>query len=115
MAEQAAGNAEQGLEGTGYPFGPFSEHRDRIERITSRLDVADDLSERADLGSELVRSVSRYEDTFERAILPRLHDLSQPMLDQLKEDREALTEAMDEIHHRTMGIDPRNVHASDGQ
>ncbi len=37
------------------------------------------------------------------------------MLDQLEEDRETLREAMEEIHHRTMGIDPRNVHASDGQ
>jgi hypothetical protein len=36
-------------------------------------------------------------------------------MEEVDRDREALREAMDEIHHRTMGIDPRNVHASDGQ
>ncbi len=96
-------------------FSPFSEERARIERITSRLDDTNDLSERADLGSELVRSVSRYEDTFERAILPRLQDLGHAVLDQFEEDREELREAMDDIHQRTMHIDPRNVHASGGQ
>ena len=44
-------------------FGGFSEDRLRIDRIVSRLDVTDDPIERADLGSELVRAVSRYEDT----------------------------------------------------
>jgi hypothetical protein len=33
----------------------------------------------------------------------------------LERDREDLRVEMDEIHHRTMGIDARNVHASDGQ
>jgi hypothetical protein len=115
MAEQAAGNAKQGLEETGYPFGDFSEDRDRIERITSRLDVADDLTERADLGSELVRSVSRYEDTFERVLVPRLPEADADVLAEMDKDRTALRDTMDEIHQRTMGIDPRNVHASDGQ
>jgi hypothetical protein len=96
-------------------FGPFSEERARIDRITSRLDVTDDPSERADLGSELVRSISRYEDTFERAILPHLDGSDQGLLDQMERDREQLRVAMDDIHQRTMGIDPRNVHTSDGQ
>jgi hypothetical protein len=96
-------------------FGAFSEERSRIDRITNRLDIATDPSERADLGSELVRSISRYEDTFERAILPRLKEHDQAVLDHMESDREALREAMDDIHQRTMGIDPRNVHASDGQ
>jgi hypothetical protein len=51
----------------GLDFGPLQEERLRIDRIVSRLDVTDDLTERADLASELVRSVSRYEDTIERA------------------------------------------------
>jgi hypothetical protein len=51
--------------------------RARIERIASRLDVADDLTGRADLGSELVKSISRYEDTFERALLPMLEGHAQ--------------------------------------
>ena len=75
--------------------------------------MTDDLIERADLGSELVRAVSRYEDTFERALLPLLSDPN--LFGDLDEDRAALRDTMDEIHQRTMGIDPRNVHASDGQ
>jgi hypothetical protein len=96
-------------------FGGFSEDRLRIDRIVDRLDVTDDLVERADLGSELVRAVSRYEDTFERVLTPRLEGAAPESLDEMEQDREALREAMDDIHQRTMGIDPRNVHASDGQ
>jgi hypothetical protein len=96
-------------------FGQFSEERARIDRITNRLDVTDDPSERADLGSELVRSISRYEDTFERAIAPHLDRSDHALLDQMEADREQLRSAMDDIHQRTMGIDPRNVHTSDGQ
>jgi hypothetical protein len=96
-------------------FGPFSEERARIDRITARLDVSEDLIERADLGSELVRSASRYEDTFERALLPRLEESSEDVVEGLQRDRDHLREAMEEIHQRTMGIDPRNVHAADGQ
>ena len=58
-------------------FGPLYDERLHIDRIVSRLDVTDDLVERADLASELVRSVSRYEDTIERALFVRL-DISAP-------------------------------------
>src|ERR1019366_2020854 len=96
-------------------FGPLHDERLRIDRIVSRLDVTDDLVERADLASELVRSVSRYEDTIERALFVRL-DISAPaVLEELGRERDQLREAMTVIHERTMGIDPRNVHASDGQ
>jgi hypothetical protein len=99
----------------GLDFGPLQEERLRIDRIVSRLDVTDDLTERADLASELVRSVSRYEDTIERALLARL-ELSAPLvLEELGHERDQLREAMTVIHERTMGIDPRNVHASDSQ
>jgi hypothetical protein len=96
-------------------FGPFSEERLRIHRITARLDETQDPEERADLGSELVRALSRYEDTFERALLPHLNGSDDHVLGDLDRDREALRDPMDDIHQRTMGIDPRNVHASDGQ
>ncbi len=117
MAEQAESEEKQrlGREAGSPTFGAFSEERARIERIISRLDVTADLIERADLGSELVRAVSRYEDTFERALLPRLHESDPNLFGDLDEDRAALRDTMDEIHQRTMGIDPRNVHASDGQ
>jgi hypothetical protein len=117
MAEEADSEERQRLEReAGSPtFGAFSEDRTRIERITSRLDVTGDLIERADLGSELVRAVSRYEDTFERAFLPRLQESDPDLFQDLDQDRAALRDTMDEIHQRTMGIDPRNVHASDGQ
>jgi hypothetical protein len=117
MAEQANSEEKQGLNSGAVPaaFGPYFEDRERIDRIATRLDVADDLTERADLGSELVRAVSRYEDTFERAVVPRLDGTDPGLLQELDKDRAALRETMDEIHQRTMGIDPRNVHASDGQ
>jgi hypothetical protein len=37
------------------------------------------------------------------------------VLEELGRERDQLREAMTVIHERTMGIDPRNVHASDGQ
>jgi hypothetical protein len=112
MAEPAQKGSQEGLPA----FGGFSEDRLRIDRIIDRLDVTGDLIERADLGSELVRAVSRYEDTFERTLRPRLVGSgSDHLLDALDRDREELRDVMDEIHQRTMGIDPRNVHASDGQ
>lgn len=49
-------------------FSPLEDERERMERILDRLKVADYLTERAELGSELVRSASRYEDTLERAV-----------------------------------------------
>jgi hypothetical protein len=96
-------------------FGPLQEERLRIDRIVSRLDVTDDLVERADLASELVRSVSRYEDTLERALFVRLGEPVPAVVEELGRERGQLREAMKVIHERTMGIDPRNVHTSDGQ
>jgi hypothetical protein len=96
-------------------FGPLYEERLRIDRIINRLDVTDDLAERADLASELVRSVSRYEDTVERSLLIRLTDTRSAVLEELNHERDELRKVMTVIHKRTMGIDPRNVHASDGQ
>jgi hypothetical protein len=113
MGEPAMGDPD--AHETSLIFGGFSEDRLRIDRIVSRLDVTADPIERADLGSELVRAVSRYEDTFERVLRPRLEESGREQMDALDREREALRQAMDEIHQRTMGIDPRNVHASDGQ
>jgi hypothetical protein len=96
-------------------FGPLHDERLRIDRIASRLDVTDDLVERADLASELVRSVSRYEDTIERSLFVRLAESPHAVPEDLNQERDELREAMTVIHQRTMGIDPRNVHASDGQ
>jgi hypothetical protein len=96
-------------------FGPLYEERLRIDRIVSRLDITDELAERADLASELVRSMSRYEDTIERALFVRLAQPPDAALEELNTERDELRELMTVIHRRTMGIDPRNVHASDGQ
>jgi hypothetical protein len=96
-------------------FGPLYDERLRIDRIVNRLDVTDDLAERADLASELVRSASRYEDTVERSLLVHLTDSPSVVLEELNQERDELREVMTVIHKRTMGIDPRNVHASDGQ
>jgi hypothetical protein len=96
-------------------FGPLHDERLRIDRIVSSLDVTDDLTERADLASELVRSVSRYEDTIERSLFVRLAESPHAVLEELNRQRDELRDAMTVIHKRTMGIDPRNVHTSDGQ
>jgi hypothetical protein len=96
-------------------LGHVHDERMRIERIVNRLDVTDDLIERADLASGLVRSVSRYEDTIERALFVRLEGSFHAVLEDLDRERAQLREAMTIIYERTSGIDPRNVHASDGQ
>jgi hypothetical protein len=96
-------------------FGPLYDERMRIDRIVNRLDVAGDLTERADLAGELVRSVSRYEDTIERALFVRVEDSAPAVREDLDRERDQLREVMTVIHERTMGIDPRNVHTSDGQ
>jgi hypothetical protein len=84
----------------------------RIDRIVGRLDLTDDLIERADLASELARSVSRYEDTLERTLLLRTDGLAD---EELVAERHHLRDALTFIQERTTGIDPRNVHASEGQ
>jgi hypothetical protein len=96
-------------------LGPLRDERQRIDRIVSRLDVTDDLVERADLASELVRSVSRYEDTLERALFTRFEGAAPASLSGLNRARNHLRDTMTVVHDRTTGIDPRNVHASDGQ
>jgi|ERR1019366_3792383 hypothetical protein len=94
-------------------FLPLEEERERIERILDRLERADYLTERAELGSELVRSASRYEDTLERAVWPTASDPESAVLKELENDRSALREVMTTIHDATMHVDARNVHAPD--
>jgi hypothetical protein len=93
-------------------LGPLHDERLRIDRIVGRLDLTDDLIERADLSSELARSVSRYEDTPERTLLLRMDGLGD---EELAAERQHLRDALTFIQKRTTGIDPRKVHASDGQ
>ena len=98
------------------PFlAPLDDERARIERILERLDETTDLTERADLGSELVRSASRYEDTLERAIWSTFPDPPPAAVADIEHDRTALREVMVTIHEATMHVDPRNVHAPDPQ
>ena len=52
------------------PLSALRDDRARIERILDRLEITEDLPERADLASELVRAASRHEDVIERALLP---------------------------------------------
>jgi hypothetical protein len=96
-------------------LGPLHDERSRMDRILSRLEVTGDLVERADLGSELVRSASRYFDTVERALfLPADKEGWAPDAT-LGPARRQIRETMTLIQERITGIDPRNVHASDGQ
>jgi hypothetical protein len=94
---------------------PLRETRALIERVLARLAVTDDPTERADLGSELARAASRYLDTFERTVIPRLAATGVSGLEGLSQDYEHLREVMTVVHERTMHVDPRNVHASDPQ
>jgi hypothetical protein len=96
-------------------FWPLEEERERIERILDRLTIADYLTERAELGSELVRSASRYEHTLERAVWTTAPSSESPFLKELENDRSALREVMTTIHHATMHVDARNVHTPDPQ
>jgi hypothetical protein len=72
-------------------------------------------AERADLGSELVRSTSRYEDALERIAWPASSDPHSAELQELAEERQRLREAMVVIQERTQHMDARNVHTSDPQ
>jgi hypothetical protein len=114
----ANGNdGEAGFEGlyTG-PVLVLLDDRARIDRILNRLDVAEDLTERADLASELVRAASRHEDVVERAVLPALEGRTNDgLLEKLATQRDELRQAMDYIHHRTQHLTPRNAHAGDPQ
>jgi hypothetical protein len=96
-------------------FSPLEEERERIERILDRLEIAEYRTERAELGSELVRSASRYEDTLERAVWPTVPDTDEGILKELEDDRSALRAVMTTIHEATMHVDARNVHATDPQ
>jgi hypothetical protein len=69
LADQPDGPMERNPESA---LGPLHDERLRIDRIVDRLDLTDDLTERADLASELVRSVSRYEDTLEPTLFGRM-------------------------------------------
>lgn len=95
-----------------FTLGPLHDERLRIDRIVDRLDLTDDLTERADLASELVKSVSRYEDTLERTLFARTDGLDN---EEMEAQRHHLRDALRLIHKQTTGIDPRNVHTSDGQ
>ena len=100
---------------------PLRAERERIERILARLQETEDLVERADLASELVRSASRYEDTLERSVDRAMEDErasageAQVLEADQAQDREELRRLMTVIHERTMHVDPRNVHAPDPQ
>ena len=112
-----ANGVEGGIEGlyTG-PLLVLLDDRARIDRILNRLDITEDLTERADLASELVRAASRHEDVVERAVLPALEGRTNvSLLEQLATQRDELRQAMDYIHHRTQHLAPRNAHAGDAQ
>ncbi len=94
-------------------FEPLDEERQRIDRILERLGVSKESAERADLGSELVRSTSRYEDALERVAWPAASIPNSDELRELGRDRVALREVMVVIEGRTRHLDPRNVHVSD--
>jgi hypothetical protein len=110
-------NEERGPEGRfPEPLRPPVDDHARIERILDRLEITEDLAERADLASELVRAASRHEDVVERAVIPALVGSADgSALEQLATKRDALRKAMDYVHHRTQHMAPRNAHAGDAQ
>jgi hypothetical protein len=84
------------------PLRALADDHARLERILDRLEITEDLIERADLASELVRAASRHEDVVQRAVLPALEGrIDGKALERLATERDELREAMDYIHHRT--------------
>ncbi len=90
-------------------------------RIMDRLDRLQDpadLTERADLAHQLVRSAARYRDVMARALAEpleaaRRREASFVLLDDA--DQRDLVEAMDTVLQRTSHLDPRNAHTGDPQ
>lgn len=98
------------------PVLALLDDRARIERILDRLEVTEDLTERADLASELVRAASRHEYVVERAVLLALEGrMDESVLERLASQRDELRQAMEYIHQRTKHMAPRNAHAGDAQ
>jgi hypothetical protein len=98
------------------PLLTLEDDRTRIVRIIDRLDVAEELAERADLASELVRAASRYEYVMEDAVLPALEGrIDAVTVERLDAQRDAVRESMDYIHRRTQHLAARNAHADDPQ
>jgi hypothetical protein len=118
MTVENNNNGEAPTKESPYPE-PLSALRDdhsRIERILDRLEISEDLPERADLASELVRAASRHEDVVQRAVIPALVGHSdERALELLATKRDELRDAMDYIHHRTQHMTPRNAHTGDAQ
>jgi hypothetical protein len=98
------------------PLDPLADDSARIERILDRLDVTDDLPERADLASELVRASSRHEHVVENAVLPALDGhVDAAARERLTAQRDDVRESMEYIHKRTQHLAARNAHAGDPQ
>lgn len=91
----------------------FDEDRQRIRRIAERLELADDVTERADLAGELVRALSRNEDVVERVLDEAIAQHDAGAARALATDRHELRALMAAIHDRTSHITPANVHAHD--
>jgi hypothetical protein len=117
MTFEKTKNGERGPESRfPEPLRALLDDHARIERILDRLEITDDLPERADLASELVRAASRHEDVVERAVLPALMgSADEGALERLATKRDALRKAMDYVHHRTQHMAARNAHAGDAQ
>lgn len=98
------------------PLEALEDDRAQIERILDRLAVTEDLPERADLASELVRAASRHEYVVETAVLPAVEGrLDRPTRERLIAQRDELRQSMDYIHKRTQHLAARNAHADDPQ
>jgi len=95
---------------------PLVEDRERIDRIIERLELTDDLPERADLASELVRAASRHEDVVEHAVVPAVQELEEETsVTRITGQRQEIRQAMEYIHGRTQHLAARNAHADDPQ
>ncbi len=96
-------------------IAPLRAERDRLLQIIDEVVATDDPTTRADLGAELVRTCSRYEDVKDRCVYPALEKAGTPAqtLSAIRRDEAPIRDAMEVIRKRTLHMTPANVHADD--
>lgn len=89
--------------------------RDRVSRLLAELEGAGDSAAQADLAGELVHFASRYQDTKDRALYPRLERVApgHQELARARADHEAVRDALAAVRARTRHVVPRNARVAD--
>lgn len=97
------------------PMRAVRNERDGLLRMLDALDATADPVERADLATSIVGAAARYENIKQAAVPSTLGGVEgiQPALDHAEADRQALREALKDVHGRTRNVKPLNAHMDD--